>query len=192
MIPFGLLDRSRTAFAITRVFRLWPTYAVGLSLTAAFVWACSAWFSRHLPYETRTYLLHLLFVQDLFGAPSLDGIAWTLEIEVRFYLVVAILAGALREGRLRPVLLTAMVLSGVSAGVRVTEAGPPQQMLALSAQMICYMLIGTVLNYLQRGRINRRLTRRLRNVSVHSFRLSGVLAFWRRRSSTALPATGLR
>jgi peptidoglycan/LPS O-acetylase OafA/YrhL len=37
-------------------------------------------------------------VRDVAGWPSLDGIVWTLEIEVKFYLLCALLAPALRRG----------------------------------------------------------------------------------------------
>ncbi len=96
VIPFAFLTRSRLEFAIGRVFRLWPTYAVGLTLSSLAVWACAASFGQPRPFPTSTYLLQLLFVRDLWWVPSIDGIVWTLEIEAKFYLAAIVLAPAFR------------------------------------------------------------------------------------------------
>src|SRR4051812_12421680 len=41
VIPFSLIGRSRGQFAVSRFFRIWPTYAIGLTITAAFVMLCA-------------------------------------------------------------------------------------------------------------------------------------------------------
>jgi peptidoglycan/LPS O-acetylase OafA/YrhL len=162
VIPFAFLDRSRVEFAIGRVFRLWPTYAVGLTITALTIWACVAWYGTTLPYSFSTYGLQLLFIRDFAWVPSVDGIVWTLEIEVKFYVLAMLLAGALRGGRVIPILATAAGITAFSIAVsnlpgwlhngsqifRVFYA------LHLSGQMVCYMLIGTIFNLLYRGMVS--------------------------------------
>src|SRR6201999_2953774 len=41
VIPFSFANRSRLGFVLSRVCRLWPTYAVGVSITIMALWAVS-------------------------------------------------------------------------------------------------------------------------------------------------------
>jgi peptidoglycan/LPS O-acetylase OafA/YrhL len=157
VIPFSLVNRTRLEFAVGRLFRIWPTYAIGLGITVIFVAACSAAYDQPRPFPWTTCLLQLLFVRDLVGVPSVDGIVWTLEIEAKFYVLIAVLASAVRDGRVTPIVATAglLALGAVAlAHTPIASAVPlvhPLYGLAQSAQTISYMLIGTLINYLYRG-----------------------------------------
>src|SRR4029077_7376771 len=129
------------------VLRIWPTYAVGLTITALMVIGCAAWFGQPRPFAWPTYFLQLLFVQDMFGVISIDGIVWTLEIEVRFYILMAFMAGAVSLGRIWPLAVAAAALTCFTiASSRLPDwliSGEPfyrtLYALTLSAQMLCYM-----------------------------------------------------
>jgi len=148
VVPFSLVGRGRAGFALGRALRIWPTYALGLGVTMAAVWACARYFGNPAPFGTAQWLAHLFFVQDLLGLPTIDGISWTLAIEVRFYLLCLLLAPALRAGRVRPLLATGFALTGAAAVAGAIPWPPAIQAamgeLALSAQMITFMLVGTV------------------------------------------------
>jgi peptidoglycan/LPS O-acetylase OafA/YrhL len=159
VIPFALMGRGRMEFAIERFFRLWPTYAAGLTLTVLAVIGCSRWYGGRLPFEPSTYFLQLLFVRDLFWVPSIDAIVWTLEIEIKFYILAMVLASSLRAGRLLPLLTAATLIAGVFVAVSFLPGWlnsaswffRPLYALSHSGMVICYMLIGTVFNFLYRG-----------------------------------------
>lgn len=159
VIPFSLLERGRLQFAVARFFRLWPTYAVGLSATSLLVIACAAWFGQPRPFAWTTYWLQLGFIQDMTGVTSIDGIVWTLEIEVRFYVLMALLAGPLRGGRMWPLLACAVAFASLTFSASLLpgwlQSGgwpyDPLYGLTLTARMLCYMLIGTVFNFTYRG-----------------------------------------
>jgi peptidoglycan/LPS O-acetylase OafA/YrhL len=165
VIPFSLLNRTRLQFAAARVLRLWPTYAIGLTITALLVIACASWFGQPRPFPWRTYFLQLVFVRDLAWVPSIDGIAWTLEIEAKFYLLMALLAGAVRLGRIGPLLLTAVALLCLTVGasflpmwnMSLTPLYRGLYGLTLSGQMICFMFIGTIFNFVYRGLLSWRV-----------------------------------
>ena len=161
VIPFSLLDRTGPGFAIARIFRLWPTYAVGLTLTVAAVWLSARQYGRPLPFGFGAYLVQLGFIRDLVGVPSIDGIVWTLEIEAKFYLLCLLLAPALRAARPGPVIAAATGLAAFGCALVLlpgwlARASWPYEILyglSLSAQMITFMLIGTMLNLRHRGRL---------------------------------------
>ncbi|HEY8610766.1 MAG TPA: acyltransferase [Roseomonas sp.] len=155
VIPFSLIGRGRAGFAAGRVLRIWPTYAAGLLVTMLAVWACARHFGNPLPFGITQVVAQLLFVRDLLGLPTIDGIVWTLEIEVRFYLLCLLIAPSLRAGRVRPVLATGLALTGFFAVAGVIPLPLPWQValgeLALSGQMITFMLVGAVFGARHRG-----------------------------------------
>ncbi|WP_458093816.1 acyltransferase family protein [Roseomonas sp. WA12] len=155
VIPFSLLGRSRAGFALGRLLRIWPTYAVGLSITMLAVWACARHFGSPVPFGALQWAAQLLFIRDLLGLPSIDGIVWTLEIELRFYLLCLVLAPALRVGRARPVLSAALGLAGATALLAALPLPPGGRAaageLGVSAQMITFMLLGTLFYAWHRG-----------------------------------------
>lgn len=162
VVPFALLDRSRQAFALGRVLRIWPTYAAGLAVTVTMIIVSAGYFGSPIPFSWTTAALQLLMIRDLFWVPSIDGIVWTLEIEAKFYLLCLALAPALRSGSVRGVFATSVALLGFSLSCALLLPGwlasdaplyRPLYALSLSAQMITFMLIGVVFNFHYRGLI---------------------------------------
>ncbi len=160
VVPFALLDRSVPQFALGRLLRIWPTYAVGLTLTVALVLVSAWFFGMPRPFSWQTYGLQILMVRDLFWIPSIDGIVWTLEIEAKFYLLCMVMAPALRRGHPLPILAAGLALTLFAVGCAslvpgwLTTSGSLYGVLyalSLSAQMITFMLIGVVFNAHYRG-----------------------------------------
>lgn len=161
VIPFSFEKQTRLGFIVSRFMRLWPTYAVGLTGALFFVWLSSAAFNRAFPFSLPTIAWNYgLGLRDLAWAPGVDGIVWTLEIEVRFYLLCLVIAPWLRAGRLSGILAAAVAVGVISAAANclwpsiLAAGGPwigPIYMGSLDGQMILYMLIGTLFNFHMRG-----------------------------------------
>ncbi len=82
-------------YVISRVFRLYPAYAVSVIPSAfSHFWLGGAAFSWH------QVGLNFTMVPRLFGGTLANGAYWTLEVELAFYLIclVLFLGGLLREG----------------------------------------------------------------------------------------------
>ena len=80
-------------FVASRVGRLYPAYwvSVALSVVISFVlWPPYAEFFGGRESASDA-VLNLTMVQQAFGAPSVNGVYWTLWYEARFYLLVALL-----------------------------------------------------------------------------------------------------
>lgn len=78
------VDKS-SDFAISRVTRLYPAYWVALILSLVVSLAFT------VPHEPMTWtdrLLNFSMVQRWFLVPNLDGVYWTLAIEMQFYVMV--------------------------------------------------------------------------------------------------------
>lgn len=96
-----LMTLERTAdwrdFAVSRFSRLYPCYWVGIALTWTIVYASG------VPMRSlngREVLINLTMVQSAFHVPHVDGVYWTLQVELLFYVMMG---AALAFGRLRQV-----------------------------------------------------------------------------------------
>lgn len=101
VIPISLRKLGRAKFLLARVVRIYPVYLVSLG-----VWVLCWALVRSLSLgEGRpdiswaSIALQATLVGDFFGLPSFDLVSWTLQVELKFYLVAALLYGTLRRGR---------------------------------------------------------------------------------------------
>jgi peptidoglycan/LPS O-acetylase OafA/YrhL len=160
VIPFSLAKSTMGAFGIGRFFRIVPTYVAGFSITLLSIFLSTRYFGTQWTYETPDILIHYLpGLRDLVGTRSFDGIIWTLEIEVKFYLVCALAIALLRHYRktvfLIPVALFVIAIWVGSSTMSGYFAGPTTQrlwlMFLLNAQFIVFMFIGVAFHYMYKG-----------------------------------------
>jgi peptidoglycan/LPS O-acetylase OafA/YrhL len=86
VILLSALNKSPLNFAISRMDRLYPTYWVSVTLTTVIVIILT---NNSIP--TRQYLVNLTMIQDYFDIQSIDGVYWTLSVELKFYFSIFLL-----------------------------------------------------------------------------------------------------
>ncbi|GEA90040.1 acyltransferase family protein [Cellulomonas cellasea] len=87
VILMSAWGRSVPQFVASRVSRLYPAFWAAVLLTAALRWAWPT-------FETRTpgeVLANLTMLSEPFGVPAVDGVYWTLWVEIQFYAAVLLL-----------------------------------------------------------------------------------------------------
>lgn len=138
------------------MLRIYPTYVLGLALQLAVLLVASRIWGHPLPYDWKTILANAFLVHDLASRPSIDLVNWTLTIELRFYLLVAVLAPWIRRGRLAAVFGPA-VLACIAALALSEPAMPSPGTLGFltSGQLpfLVMMLAGVLFNYHVRGKL---------------------------------------
>lgn len=158
VIPFsldrlGVTVRGRTAFLIARAFRLWPTYLAAIGVTFASLFAIAAISGVPRSYSWIEIIAQLSLFRDWLGTTEIGGITWTLEVEVKFYLLAAIFAPVLL---FRPWLVIlgvgALAALGGALGVKLPQAGPHWTNLLFAPQFVSFMLIGTGFHLHMKGR----------------------------------------
>lgn len=162
VIPFSLGKATAAGFCISRMFRILPTYVIGLTITLAAVWGCSCYFARPWPFRWHEVAIHYFpGIRDLVGSRNIDGVVWTLEIEVKFYLLCACLLPLFRA-RIPWVFVAPVVLSiatmGLCAALPLFARGNPAinrlaHAVIHASPFIVYMFIGVVFNYMHAGKI---------------------------------------
>lgn len=106
LIPMSVEKAGTAQYVVRRLFRIYPVYIVGLALVMAAVFVNTAVHGTPFPYTAGDYLRNVSLVRDLFWARSIDGVNWTLEIELKFYILCGLLAW--RSGLRRPWVLSSV------------------------------------------------------------------------------------
>jgi peptidoglycan/LPS O-acetylase OafA/YrhL len=88
LIATSVRGKSARQFAVGRAVRLYPAFWAGVLITTA----ATVTLGRELFSVTPAQVLaNLTMVQQVLGQPSVDGVYWTLFIELQFYALVLVL-----------------------------------------------------------------------------------------------------
>ena len=98
------LERCRTwrDFAVSRVARLYPVYWVALTLTFL---AGGLWPLPGQAYSAKQFLWNLTMFQEFAKVDHIDGVYWSLTVELLFYFGMATIFATGLMGRLRAICL---------------------------------------------------------------------------------------
>ncbi len=153
VIPFSL-DRHRTgSFLLARVLRIYPTYLAALLIELAVLHLNGWLWNRPFPHGGETILGNALLIHNLFGLGSIDLVNWTLCIELKFYLLAALLAAPLRRGTSWMPIAAAAALAGLALALRAMPPGPVPDTLRIEIPYLVFMLIGTLFTLRLHGRL---------------------------------------
>ncbi|WP_318284687.1 acyltransferase family protein [Bradyrhizobium lupini] len=161
VIPFSLRRLSAVPFLIGRIFRLVPTYVAGFTLTLCSIMFATWYFGGQWQYTTSHIVVqYLLGTRDLVWSPNIDPVIWTLEVEIKFYVVCALLAPLFK--RLSPLVFMAPAVMFIPAlyfwmfstgGYADGRAYTIPFVLASSTQYLIFMFIGVAFHYWYVGRL---------------------------------------
>jgi peptidoglycan/LPS O-acetylase OafA/YrhL len=111
-------------YFLRRLTRLEPPYFISL-----FVWAASQWVTAHRPLGDMAphllasfFYLHNLIFGGFDGA--VNSVAWSLEVEIQFYVLVPLLAGlfAIAGAHLRRIVIAALMLASGIFGLPLSRS----------------------------------------------------------------------
>ena len=146
VIPFSLHRTTRSGFLLARVLRIFPTYWAALLVEWGVVWTLSRYWGRPIVFDRATFLANAVLIHTSVGGLSVDFVSWTLAVEVKFYLLMALLLPLIVRACFWPLLLCA---AGAVAFSTLEGHGalhlPPQ--LASEAMFLVFMLVGTLFHY---------------------------------------------
>ncbi|TDE94182.1 acyltransferase [Occultella glacieicola] len=140
VILMSAWGRSTGSFVASRISRLYPAFWVAVLLTATLRWLWPTFEARSVP----EVLANLTMFHEPFDVVHVDGVYWTLWVEMQFYLLMAVLV-ALGLTR-RRVLVTATALPLVGTALTLTMPGATETVTALSwvsmfgAGMVMYLI----------------------------------------------------
>ncbi|OMF70517.1 acyltransferase family protein [Paenibacillus glucanolyticus] len=92
VIPISIEKLGSGKFIFRRIFRLYPTYIIGLFLSFAVLYLSSIYSNVNFIFTIKDYIKNASLFRDWFWVPTIDNVNWTLENEVKFYLLCAFIA----------------------------------------------------------------------------------------------------
>jgi peptidoglycan/LPS O-acetylase OafA/YrhL len=154
VIPFSFERYSVRGFLVGRALRIYPTYFAGFAVSLLSIIATTQYFGTPFPHSLGDVLLHIPGLRELARVPSIDGIIWTLDVEIKFYVACAMIAPWLRRGSLLVFLVPAAIFVVVMATVPVLSQWIPSSRLyamihaqAMTGQYVVFMFIGVALHF---------------------------------------------
>ena len=156
-VIFMTLDRTKslTDFVVSRASRLFPAYWTAILFTTIAVNTAGMNELTRSPWEVA---INATMLQHFLGVAPVDGVYWTLAVELTFYGAMALLwkLGALRN--IEPILLTWMSLTWVWAFSPSVLGGEPSWLLGslIIQEHIPYFAIGMAAYRLKSGVGDRR------------------------------------
>jgi peptidoglycan/LPS O-acetylase OafA/YrhL len=160
VIPFSLEKNTRPGFLIARLFRIFPTYWVGLLISLGLVWCSSLYWGKPLPWDAKAVFFNAFLCNDLMNIASVDLVNWTLAIEIKFYLLAALFSPAICKGKSSVLFLWSALALLINWNLKtiVTAFANPSVAVILGAcadslVYIQFMLIGVFFYHASRGKI---------------------------------------
>lgn len=161
VIPFSFLHYTKMQFIIGRLFRILPTYIAGLIVTLLALKVSTTYWNTAWPYTFQHILLQMTLLRDIMWLPTIDGISWTLEIEMKFYLMSAFILSTIYTKMkysyiiLIPIIgFIILVGSGELYNDNTTRAYQLVYVIHMSIIFITFILIGVLLNFHHRNGIS--------------------------------------
>ncbi|MFT0520505.1 acyltransferase family protein [Pseudomonas faucium] len=149
VIPFSLARASPIEFIVSRIFRIYPTYLVGSAFMVFCVWVSCLYWGAEFKFDSSWLISNLLLIHKDVLQPSMDLVNWTLAIEIKFYLIAALMYRFIRSGDLRPFVLFSVAVLGVttwrSPEYSVLDVGLFKislDSIMTDLMFVCYMFIG--------------------------------------------------
>ena len=148
VIPFSLERHSRGGFLLARWLRIFPTYMLALLLGLAVLYGASLFWQIPMSFNPLRIISNLLLINQYTGHASFDMVSWTLVIELKFYLIMCLFAGAVLRGSI--VVLFAIAAAMLAFNLYLHAGfwlpGFARQLIIDSLWLI-FMLVGVVFNY---------------------------------------------
>lgn len=110
VIPISMEHVGTGQFIIRRFFRIFPPYAVGLLFVLIAIYVYTSHVGTPFPYTAKDYLMNASLLRDWFLVPSIDGVNWTLEVELKFYILCTFLAWVSNLRSSKTLIVTTLVM----------------------------------------------------------------------------------
>jgi peptidoglycan/LPS O-acetylase OafA/YrhL len=85
--------QDAVTFLSRRLFKIFPAYSINVAL----IFALGYLSTDHTSLNLKLLLANLFMVQDVFGQEMLNGVYWTLLIEIKFYVFITLQYLVLRD-----------------------------------------------------------------------------------------------
>ena len=112
VISLSIKNRSLISFWVSRISRLYPIYWISVLITFFVILLFGA---PRYTAEFKQFILNLSMFQNYIGVKSIDGVYWTLFIEMKFY--VFVISSYLILNKLKEIKLDYLIYAWLSLSI---------------------------------------------------------------------------
>lgn len=106
-------QKSAKKFLVKRLIRLYPAYLISMFLTSLIIALAGEKFNDRC-VSMKDWFINLTMVPSYFGAKPIDGVYWTLGIEIIFYVLVAVIITSKKQNNIEKLSLIWIVVSVIT------------------------------------------------------------------------------
>ncbi|UFX98221.1 acyltransferase family protein [Candidatus Gromoviella agglomerans] len=123
LIPFSLERYSRMEFIKQRIFRIYPTYIFCGTISLIFIFIASEYSGYAFPYSASDLLPRVFLLGDVFGYvyQNFDIVSWTLEIEIKFYILSLLLYNSIKNLNIKKILIYFILMNSAFYGLTLID-----------------------------------------------------------------------
>ena len=157
----SLRKQSPGEFFINKIIRIYPVYIVGFSMTYLAIFLYLRGTGQEFPYDFKNWLIQVSLLREWFWMPSIDGLSWTLEQQMKFYLLIMFLAILKKQQNAKMLILLGIILAVTSQLISVNMDRMYQANMTfwwrfgsgvlMASVCLIYMLIGAAIYQHQNG-----------------------------------------
>ena len=160
VIPMSLERLSPGRFIVARAFRIYPVWLASLAVAAAAYVIYARFVPQAFPLSGREWGLNATLIYDWWLTPYVNPVVWTLAVEIKFYLLCALIAWAFGLHRMLPIasLCVALAAFAVLAEGRLEAVAAEHfhlfvatYVVAVNAKFLIFLFIGVCFYNLFRG-----------------------------------------
>lgn len=181
VIPISIEKNTVAKFLTMRFFRVFPTYWFSLLIGLSCVYCSSLFWSLPLFWNKEILISNFFLANDVFQIASVDLVNWTLAIELKFYLVIAILSQVIRTGRVLPIFIFSLLifilnfyLNDNTSTAEISSITTVAICIASELVYVQFMLIGIFFYYAHQNKISKR-----KLIEYSTFQLFFFAMSWR-------------
>lgn len=86
VILMSLEKKDLVGFLVSRISRLYPAYVFGVLITSISIYLFGSWYAE---LDIINFVKNLTMFQYYLGGSNIDGVYWSLRVEVAFYIGIA-------------------------------------------------------------------------------------------------------
>lgn len=194
VIPFSLSKFTPREFLISRSLRIYPTYLAGSAVTLLSVWLSSQYWNKEFSINLKDLLFNLSLTHSNILVKTIDLVNWSLAIEIKFYLIAALMHASIKKSRPLPIISLAVATLFFTVFypteksiVNFTTFRLSIESIKVELMVICFMFTGTLFHFHFIKKIST-----LQLISYSSILLMIVAACWSRNEwAPGIPNTPL-
>ncbi|WP_034912722.1 acyltransferase [Erwinia sp. 9145] len=148
VIDYSLKKLNTGDFLTQRFFRIYPTYIFCLAVCLGLICAFNMFSHGELPdYLDAKYIIsNFLLVNQTVGIPDINFVSWSLSVELKFYILMALMYRFPEKNRLTATLAMSLVLCVFYLIVHGSYGGGYLEFFLQDFKYLPFMLVGFYLN----------------------------------------------